>query len=59
MDPLKRKALARQFFDRDMEQAYIVPLNSLTHVFPHIRELAVREGSVSTFGVTWQDLSWK
>jgi peptide/nickel transport system substrate-binding protein len=59
MDPAKRKEIAKRFFDRDMENAYIVPLNSLTHVFPHVRELAVREGSVSTFGVTWQDLSWK
>jgi peptide/nickel transport system substrate-binding protein len=59
MDPVKRKAIAKRFFDRNMANAYIVPLNALTHVFPHVRELAVREGSVSTFGVTWQDLRWK
>jgi peptide/nickel transport system substrate-binding protein len=59
MDAAKRREIARSLFDRVMDNTYVIPLNSLAQPFVHSNEVAIDIKSISSYGLTWKDLSWK
>jgi hypothetical protein len=51
--------IARSLFDRVMDNTYVIPLNSLAQPLVHSNEVVIDIESISSYGLTWQDLSWK
>ena len=54
-----REKLYRQIFNRINEQAYIIPIASLSSVFVHAKDLVIEKGIINPFGAQMGRISWK
>jgi peptide/nickel transport system substrate-binding protein len=59
LDEGKRKAAARELFDRATEQAYIIPVAPIPLIFVHPRDLAISEFTYDSFGIRPDEINWK
>jgi peptide/nickel transport system substrate-binding protein len=59
IDPQKRLAYARTFFDRIIDQVYLAPMTSQPQLFTHTKELNVGTHATNDYGITVSDLRWR
>jgi peptide/nickel transport system substrate-binding protein len=59
VDPEKRKALGRKVFDRATEMAYFLPIAPGPIIAVHRKELAVKAGTMHSYGIDPWGLNWK
>ena len=59
MDTAKRNAVYKQAFDRINEQTFMVPVSTIPSVIVHTKEIRLKPGGVTSFGVTPGDIFWK
>jgi peptide/nickel transport system substrate-binding protein len=59
VDPAKRKALGRKVFDRSTEMAYFLPTAPGPIIAVHTKDLAVRAGTMHSYGLDPWWLNWK
>ena len=59
IDEVKRRAIYRRIFDRVNEMAYVLPVSTRPDVFLHGRDITIRTGSLSTYGIDAYDIAWQ
>ena len=58
-EPAARDAVYQKAFDRIVEMTYMVPVTSLPAVVVHTKDIRLRQGGFTSFGMVPGDIFWK
>jgi peptide/nickel transport system substrate-binding protein len=59
MDAEKRQQIATKFFNRIVDNTYLMPMTSMPEMFIHTSDVEVTSFSSNTYGLSVNDLRWK
>lgn len=59
LDPVKRKSVYRELYDRINQEVYFLPLVSQPSLFAHSADVGIKTNSPYSFGLSLNVLEWK
>ncbi|MDP6173215.1 MAG: ABC transporter substrate-binding protein, partial [Rhodospirillales bacterium] len=59
LDPAKRREIFKEAFDLINKKVYMVPISTTPGVLAHTKEIRLKPGGLTSFGVTPGDIFWK